>query len=98
MNSQVNILQGIIEKQFIPYIQPVVDAETERLIGGEVLMRWKKSDKEILTPEKFIAEAECTGLIIRMTCDLLEDIMDKMLPLFINKKICYKFHIAININ
>ncbi|EAA5488784.1 hypothetical protein DQD41_25390 [Salmonella enterica subsp. enterica] len=52
MNSQVNILQGIIEKQFIPYIQPVVDAETERLIGGEVLMRWRKSDKEILTPEK----------------------------------------------
>lgn len=87
-----------MEKQFIPYIQPVVDAETERLIGGEVLMRWRKSDKEILTPEKFLQEAECTGLIIRMTCDLLEDIMDKMLPLFINKKICYKFHIAININ
>ncbi|EAP6034642.1 EAL domain-containing protein, partial [Salmonella enterica subsp. enterica serovar Infantis] len=54
MNSQVNILQGIMEKQFIPYIQPVVDAETERLIGGEVLMRWRKSDKEILTPEKFL--------------------------------------------
>ncbi|EAS4042357.1 EAL domain-containing protein, partial [Salmonella enterica subsp. enterica serovar Infantis] len=59
MNSQVNILQGIMEKQFIPYIQPVVDAETERLIGGEVLMRWRKSDKEILTPEKFLQEAEC---------------------------------------
>ena len=37
MNSQVNILQGIMEKQFIPYIQPVVDAETERLIGGEAV-------------------------------------------------------------
>ncbi|EAR4683523.1 EAL domain-containing protein, partial [Salmonella enterica] len=76
MKSQLNILQGIMEKQFIPYIQPVVDAETERLIGGEVLMRWRKSDKEILTPEKFLQEAECAGLIIRMTCDLLEDIMD----------------------
>lgn len=98
MNSQENLSQGIREKQFIPYIQPVVDADTERLIGGEVLIRWKKNDKEILTPESFLREAECTGLITRMTYDLLEDITDKILPLFTNKKICHEFHIAININ
>lgn len=63
MNSQVNILQGIIEKQFIPYIQPVIDAETERLIGEEVLMRWRKSDKEILTPENLFRKQSALVLL-----------------------------------
>lgn len=46
------------------YVQPIVDAHTERVISAEVLVRWNTPTHGVLTPASFIEMAETTGLIV----------------------------------
>ena len=55
------------KRQFVPYVQPIVDLGTGRCVGGEVLMRWQHPHRGVLAPAEFIAEAERTGLIAGMS-------------------------------
>jgi len=57
-----------------PYYQPVVDLETGRLTGCEVLCRWEKKNGQVLTPGSFIELAEATGLAIPMTESMMRQI------------------------
>lgn len=53
--------------QFIPYFQPLVMLRTGRLIGFEVLARWKHPEIGVIPPEKFIPLAEKDGWIGDLT-------------------------------
>jgi len=48
------------------YYQPVVYAANEKIVGFEALMRWKHPKRGFISPEKFIAIAEDSGLIDQM--------------------------------
>lgn len=41
-------------KGFYLLYQPVVDAETEKLIGAEALLRWKNEEYGVVSPDSFI--------------------------------------------
>ena len=70
----VTIAEGIKRREFIPYYQPVIDIQTGRLAGCEVLVRWRKQDGTILPPGHFIGLAEDTGLARPMTSLLMEQV------------------------
>ncbi|MEL7524789.1 MAG: EAL domain-containing protein [Pseudomonadota bacterium] len=53
--------------EFIPFYQPVMDIETLRLRGCEVLMRWRRPNGMIVSPGQFMAYAENNGHIFDMT-------------------------------
>ncbi|WP_434052298.1 MAG: EAL domain-containing protein [Roseibium sp.] len=53
--------------EFIPFYQPVMDIETLRLRGCEVLMRWRRPNGTIVSPGQFMAYAENNGHIFDMT-------------------------------
>ncbi|MCV0427419.1 MAG: EAL domain-containing protein [Roseibium sp.] len=53
--------------EFIPFYQPVMDIETHRLRGCEVLMRWRRPNGMIVSPGQFMAYAENNGHIFDMT-------------------------------
>ncbi len=53
--------------EFVPFMQPTFDIAGRKIVGCEVLMRWKKPDGEIVAPYQFIPAAEENGLIIPMT-------------------------------
>lgn len=57
--------QAFKNKEFVPYYQPKVDADTERLCGAEALVRWKKGD-EIIPPAKFVPAMERAGKIVAL--------------------------------
>lgn len=61
------IEQGLRKRQFEPWVQPIVDLQTGRCLGGEVLMRWNHPERGILGPASFIEEAERTGLVLGMS-------------------------------
>ncbi len=61
------LAHALRKRQFEPFVQPIVDLQTGRCIGGEVLMRWKHPQRGVLGPGEFIDEAERTGLIIGMS-------------------------------
>lgn len=49
--------------EFEIYIQPIVDMNTERCIGGEALVRWNSGKLGFMSPGQFIPMAENLGLI-----------------------------------
>ena len=53
--------------EFIPYYQPIVDIRSGKLLGAEVLVRWRKSDGSMIPPGAFIPLAESSGLILELT-------------------------------
>lgn len=68
------IEEGIRRREFIPYYQPIIDIQSGRLSGCEVLVRWRKEDGTILSPGHFIDLAEATGLARPMTTSLMEQV------------------------
>lgn len=71
-NDPFNELARAIERdEFVPYYQPIVDITTARLVGAEVLVRWRKPDGTLVQPGHFIPFAESTGLIVPLTRALM---------------------------
>ncbi|MEA2330359.1 MAG: hypothetical protein QOH58_497 [Thermoleophilaceae bacterium] len=46
------------------FFQPTVDLATGELLGAEALVRWQHPEHGLLPPERFLAVAEETGLIV----------------------------------
>ncbi|WP_342804529.1 EAL domain-containing protein [Alteromonas sp. M12] len=55
--------QGLIDDQFVPYFQPVIDLRSNRVVGVECLARWKHPKRGVLAAVEFIDVAEKKGLI-----------------------------------
>jgi PAS domain S-box-containing protein len=65
-------LAGALERDEIgPFFQPIVDLKTQRVVGFEVLARWRPSVGQIVSPAEFIPVAERDGLIGALTERLL---------------------------
>jgi EAL domain-containing protein (putative c-di-GMP-specific phosphodiesterase class I) len=75
------IERALRKRQFVPFVQPIVDMATGRCIGGEVLMRWAHPERGILPPGEFIDEAERTGLIVGMSTLVMERAAHRLAPL-----------------
>ncbi len=65
------IREGIAAGQFVPYYQPIVGLERRNVSSMELLCRWRHPERGVLTPDKFIAVAENSGLIGPLTFALL---------------------------
>jgi sensor c-di-GMP phosphodiesterase-like protein len=66
--------EAVERGEIIPYYQPVVDMGSGRLIGCEVLMRWRKPDGTLVSPEGFIRLAEANSVAWPMTLDLMRHV------------------------
>ncbi len=58
--------------QFVLFCQPQFSAKG-RLVGGEVLVRWRRQDGNLLGPAEFIGLAESSGLILPLGRHVLEE-------------------------
>lgn len=54
------------------HYQPIVDIETEVVVGAEALLRVHDDDGALLSPAEFIEAAETTGLIARLGGQVLQ--------------------------
>ena len=60
-----NDLQRALERQeFAIHYQPIVNLNTEKIVGFEALLRWHHPERGWISPAEFIASAEETGLIV----------------------------------
>jgi EAL domain-containing protein (putative c-di-GMP-specific phosphodiesterase class I) len=71
--SEADLERAVRQGELVPYFQAKVSAsEPSRIVGAEVLARWKHPEHGILNPVDFISLAETTGLITELTLALLE--------------------------
>lgn len=54
---------AILHDRIEPHFQPLIDLSTRRIIGYEVLARWRGVNGEIFLPDEFIPIAERSGQI-----------------------------------
>ncbi|VUS76638.1 Putative cyclic-di-GMP phosphodiesterase YlaB [Klebsiella pasteurii] len=56
------------------YYQPIISLQSGKIVGAEALARWRQPDASFLSPDIFIPLAEQTGLITRLTEDIVRKI------------------------
>ncbi len=76
LRSEIN--PAMKRGELIPYYQPGINSGTGAIAGCEVLLRWKKSDGQLISPKLFIPYAEMNGQIIEITRNLMVCVRDEM--------------------
>ncbi|MDX1295633.1 MAG: EAL domain-containing protein [Sulfurimonadaceae bacterium] len=61
---EIDFRKALAADEFTVYYQPKMNGITDTIIGMEGLVRWERTDGEIVPPSAFIPMAEETGLII----------------------------------
>jgi sensor c-di-GMP phosphodiesterase-like protein len=79
-STVADLTRAIMAEEFVPYYQPVVDIQTGRLLGAEVLARWRKRDGSFLEPAAFVALMETSGLAVELTRSLMRRVRDEIGP------------------
>ena len=64
--------QAIYDREFVPFVQPKYSFATEKIIGGELLVRWISKDKGIMYPDEFIPVFEKNGFIQKLDMYMFE--------------------------
>lgn len=73
--------------------QPIVELESGRCVGAEVLARWHREDGEAVNTETLVAVAEDAGLVPRITLAMLDAALRDLGPLLRSDR-----EIRINLN
>ena len=81
-------------RQVIAHYQPILNLQTGKCVGIEVLMRWQHPKRGLVPPLSFIPEAERTGVITELTECMMVRALEELGPVF---KGFPDLHAAINI-
>lgn len=89
--------KALDHEEFILYYQPILDLNTERVIGFEALIRWNHSKHGIIYPADFIPIAEETGLIIPISEWILEEAC-RQINVWQKKYATDMLHMSVNVS
>ncbi|HET7488567.1 MAG TPA: EAL domain-containing protein [Acidimicrobiales bacterium] len=64
LQMENDLRRAVDRGEFVVHYQPVVELEEGRLVGAEALVRWCHPSGTLLPPDRFMALAEETGLIV----------------------------------
>lgn len=86
---------AVARREFIVYYQPIIDFKTGDCIGAEALVRWRKPDGTMVSPDLFIPLAESSGLIQDITNQIIESIVTNLQTIL---RADDNLHISINVS
>jgi EAL domain-containing protein (putative c-di-GMP-specific phosphodiesterase class I)/DNA-binding NarL/FixJ family response regulator len=89
------ILEGIQNRQFTPYLQPKVNLNTGLIVGAEALARWIHPEHGLIPPYAFISILEANNKIDNLTFLMLKECAS-IYSMFLKKS--HNLHIAVNLS
>lgn len=72
LHMEKELRSGIRRREFVLHYQPIVNLSTGEIVGAEALVRWQHPEWGLVFPNRFIAEAEASGLIVDLGEQVLE--------------------------
>lgn len=69
--------KALEDEEFVAFYQPKVSSQGA-VKGAEMLIRWQKSDGEIVGPDQFLQVAEETSLITQIGCWMLRKAIEQL--------------------
>lgn len=97
MKLEQELRVALEQRQFIPYLQPVLDLEKRRLAGFETLIRWQHPEKGLIFPDQFIPVAERTGVVQHLDRMMLEKACE-LLPMLQERAKGKEIFISVNLS
>ena len=80
---------AIEQDEFLVYLQPKFDINTEKIKGAEALIRWNYKNREMLAPYRFIPYFEKDGtidkiddLVLKKVCEVMDSWKKEGKPLY----------------
>jgi diguanylate cyclase (GGDEF)-like protein/PAS domain S-box-containing protein len=64
LKLEADLRQALAQRQFRVYYQPIVNLATRQIAALEALLRWQHPEQGLISPYKFMAAAEDTGLLV----------------------------------
>jgi len=77
-DPSAEVARAIRDDEFVPYYQPVVDLQSGRLLGAEVLVRWRGPDGNMIEPSAFVLLLESSGLVLEFTRKLMRRVRKEL--------------------
>ncbi|RON05577.1 cyclic diguanylate phosphodiesterase [Pseudomonas brassicacearum] len=72
-------LQGALKRGELQVLyQPIFDLKTRHCVGAEALLRWRRPDGTLTSPDLFIPMAENTGQIRQITDFVLQRLLEQL--------------------
>jgi diguanylate cyclase (GGDEF)-like protein len=66
LELEAELHRALDHQEFEVHYQPIFDLELGEMVGVEALVRWRHPERGLLTPDRFLALAEETGLVVAM--------------------------------
>ena len=85
---------AVQKREFVVHYQPIIELGTGACVGAEALVRWKRADGTLVRPEFFIPLAEESGLILKITDQVIGNVIRDMNRMLVADR---ALHIAINL-
>lgn len=69
-----DVERGLKEREFILYLQFIVDNKTKKIVSAEALSRWQNPQKGLLLPGRYIGALESAGKISELDYYMFEQV------------------------
>jgi diguanylate cyclase (GGDEF)-like protein len=78
--------------------QPIVDLRTSKMVGAEALLRWRHPVEGLLTPDRFLRNAEDAGLMLQITHWVIQKSIEIAVDWRRQLPAGQKFYISVNLS